>query len=598
MALVSAVVGCGGRLDVEAVGEGAFLFPEDAVPIVAGLPYVETQLLVQTYPGTDDRALAEACDEVGAAVLERIEPLDLTVLRVRPGELDRTAARLDAAGLIEAAAKNYIFEPARIPDDPYFIQQQHLEQINAPAAWDEAVGDPRIIIAILDTGIDVDHEDLGGKVLAGWNIHDNNADLGDVAGHGTYVAGIAAASSNNTIGVTGVSWESMILPVRVTDEEGRTTTRDLAAGILWAVNHDAKVINVSFGPLWSNRIVKAAAEHAFNRGALVVISAGNSGITVAERGYLQALFVGAVDGSDAIASFSDRGPFVDLVAPGVGVRSTMNGAGYGLGSGTSSSAPIVSGVAALAWSVNPALRPAAVRTAVLASAVDLGPTGKDPTFGQGAVDAHAAVVEAARLIEPADTTPPTVSVDRPFDGAVLSGRFVATVAVSDSPSDGGVADVAFSIDGVPFATDTRAPYRFMVDGASFSPGRHELRFVATDLAGNASSAASVSVTFRRSADTAAEGSSTSISFHSPADGAVVSGVVTIEATVSDEDGLATVEWLIDGEPVWVSAVSGQSSRVSYAWRAQDAFAGRHTVSIVVLDVTGRQARADLELVRE
>jgi thermitase len=405
------------------------------------------------------------------------------------------------------------------------------------------------------------------------------------------------ATSDNATGIAGVAWDSPILPVRVTDDEGLTTTRDLAAAILWAVNHGAKVINVSFAPLWSDRIVRAAAEHAFNRGAIVVISAGNGGSTIASLGYRSALFVGAVGASDDIAFFSDRGPFVDLVSPGVQIRSTGIHSDYQLVHGTSFAAPMVSGVAALAWSVNPELRPASIQAAILDTAIDLGRAGKDTTYGHGLVDAYAAVLEASRSDYTPDATPPTVSVDQPTEGSVFSRRFVAFATATDSPASEGVADVVLAIDGLPFATDTRAPYRFLIDPAAFSQGDHELAFVATDLTGNVSPTTTVTVTFNSGAGDSGLDSHAGIVFHSPNSGSSVSGTVTITATVTDEDGLATVEWLIDGSPVVAGAVSGGTSRVSYVWRTTGQAPGRQPITSVVTDAMGRQARGDLELLK-
>ncbi len=568
-----------------------FSFEEDADPAASALPFVETELLVQPYPGAEDRTLSDLYAQAGAVVVDELRELDLTVLELPPGELHAVAAELDASGLIEALHKNYIFELARIPNDPLFDSQLHLTQINAPDAWERTVGDEEVIIAFVDTGVDAGHPDLTDKVIGGWNLYDDNADFDDVIGHGTQVAGVAAAASNNATGVAGVSWVSPIIAIRVTDTRGAATARHVAAGILWAVNHNARVINVSFAPLWSNRVVRTAAQNAFNRGSLVVISAGNSGGLASVRAYREALFVGALDSGGRLAAFSDRGTFVDLVAPGTGIRTAKVGADYGLVSGTSFAAPIVSGVAALAWSVNPELRPASILDAIVDSAVDLGEPGRDYSYGHGAVDAAGAVDKAARTASVQDTTPPTVRIDRPSEGASLSGRTIAAITATDVT---GVADVVLSIDDVPYATDTREPYWFVIDTRRFSPGSHELKFVATDLVGNTSRVKSVTVAFALSAGASGE-APTGIEFHSPADGEIVSGNVTIQATIRDSDGLATVEWHVDGTSVFVGTVSGTSSGVTYLWQATGATAGSHTISIVVTDMLGRQATGKLEL---
>ena len=191
----------------------------------------------------------------------------------------------------------------------------------------------------------------------------------------------------------------------------------------------------------------------------------------------------------------------------------------------------------------------------------------------------------------ADTLPPTLVVDRPADGAVQWGRFRARVSATDQ---WGVADVVMSIDGVPHATDKRAPYRFAVDTAGFSAGPHELSFVATDHAGNSSTAKRITVTFQPPSTSA--GNAGRIEFLSPAFGAAVSGDVNIQATVSDSDSLATIEWLIDGETVLVSSLTGRSSGVSFLWDAAGVAPGRHTITVIITDSYGDRSTARLDLV--
>jgi subtilisin family serine protease len=578
----------------DTVPPAEFAFAEDQDPAIAALAFVATELLVQPYPGADAQTLHALYDHTGATVVDDMAEIDVTVLGVAPERLSSTAAELTASGLIETVHKNYLYQPDAVPNDPLFSREDHLAQIRAAQAWDVSVGVAGVPIAIVDTGVDPNHPDLADKIIDGWNIYDGNADFADVLGHGTLVAGVAAAASNNGLGVAGVAWDCPILAVRVGNADGQSTGRHIAAGILWAVAHGARVINVSFAPLWSDRIVRSAAQQAFNRGCVVVISSGNAGGTNTAVGYDEALFVGAVNPTNQIASFSDRGPFVDLVAPGTGIRSTTRGGDYGMANGTSFSAPIVSGVVALAWSVQPDLRPVSIQDVLLRSAVDLGDPGKDTTYGAGAVDAAAAVTLASQTPAIADTTPPTLRVIRPATRETLSGRYTASVEATDAS---GVADVVLSIDTVPFATDTRAPYQFVIDTATFSSGSHTIAFVATDVAGNPSTARNVTVTFSPSSSSTSGVSSNGIVFRSPTAGATVSGDVTIQATVSDPDGLAVVEWFIDGVSVFVSPVSGVSTGVSYLWKASAATPGRHTVSITITDAVGSKASGSLILTR-
>lgn len=570
-----------------------FNFPEDADPVIAALPFEPDELLVQPFPGADPQALKTLYAGAGATVIDEMADIDLTVLRVPAGKLRETAGKLADSGLLETFQKNYQYSTQAAPNDPIYSRETHLPQIHAEQAWDLSVGSADIVIGIVDTGVDPDHPDLVDKIIDGWNVYDGNARFDDVLGHGTEVAGIAAAASNNAVGVASVAWESPILAVRVGNESGLSSSQNIAAGILWAAGHGAKVINVSFAPLWSDRVVKAAAQQAFHRGSLVVIAAGNAGGMNSAVGFDEAIFVGAVTTDNQIASFSDRGPFVDVVAPGTEIRSTTFDGDYGMANGTSFAAPIVSGVAALAWAVNPELRPITIGEAIVGSVVDLGATGKDTTFGNGAVDAAAAVAAAKAAFEPADTTTPSVKVSMPVTGQSLSGKATAAVTATDRY---GVADVVLSVDGVPFATDTRSPYSFVIDTTAFSAGSHELAFVATDSSGNASPPQTVRVSFS-GVSTAATGRAGTIRFISPADGSSVTGNVTIKAGVADTDGLSLIEWFVDGESVFVAPLSGASSGVSYLWRTASSAAGSHSITVAITDTAGNQTRGSLSLTR-
>ena len=294
--------------NLEPAAEG-YLFADDADASLARQAFVEDELLVQPYPGAASAPLAEVYAEAGAEAVKEIEELQLAVLRVSGGDIESAACVLDASGLIEEVHKNYIFTPEATPDDPLFAAQWYLENISIEEAWEQTRGSDEIVIAVVDTGVDAEHPDLAERIIAGWNVHDENDDFDDVYGHGTRVAGVLAAAADNRTGVAGITWDCPVLAVRATDEDGLATSADLAAGILWATSQGARVINVSFAPLWSNRVVRAAAQSAYRRGALVVISAGNGGGSTTARGYSEALFVGAVDSDDGLAAFSDRGPF-------------------------------------------------------------------------------------------------------------------------------------------------------------------------------------------------------------------------------------------------------------------------------------------------
>ncbi len=590
------VAGCGSP--PSSVPEPVFQFEDDADPILGALAYVDDELLIEIFPGADPDDIAELLEQLDAIVIEDLsdlDELDLSVLGVSPEDLEAIAGELDASDLIESVQKNYLFESDQAPDDPLYAAQQYLEQIRVPAAWDIALGSEAVTIAVVDSGVDISHPDLVDRIAGGWNIYSNNGDYNDLTGHGTKVAGVAGAATNNAIGVAGVTWSAPLLAVRVTDDRGRASARHLAAGILWSVNNGAKVINVSFAPLWSNSVVRWAAERAWARGAIVVISTGNDSGVSGSGGYEQALFVGAVGGDNLIAPFSDRGPFVDLVAPGVGIRTTGLAGDYPLATGTSFAAPIVAGVIGLAWSVNPQLRTTTLADTLLDTAVDLGEQGEDGIYGRGLVDAVAAVTAASQAVFVPDGSPPTVSVMAPLDGATLRGRTLAEVVATD---DWGVDFVRMSIDGMAAGTDKRSPYRFAIDARKFVDGAHEVSFMATDLAGNVGMPVTVSVTFAGDALDPAETSAPSVRFTAPTAESTVVDAVTISAIAAADQGLSAIEWLIDGTSVLSGSISGVSSAVGFRWSPVGIAPGPHTITLVVTAADGAVAEATLILLTD
>ncbi len=563
---------------------------EDADPAMRTLPFVPDELLVQTFPGAEAADIEAAYAAVGATIRTSLPEIDLVVLSITPGSQENAADTLADTGLFESLQKNYLYQAARTPDDPQYSTQTHLQTVRAPVAWDQTVGDAELVIAVVDTGVDPAHSDLESKIIGGWNVYDGTPDYADAMGHGTNVAGVAAAASNNRTGVAGVAWDSPVLAVRAADADGASTSRHLAAGILWALGNGARVINVSFAPLHANTTVRAAAQQAYNRGSLVVIAAGNSGSTFTATGYPEALFVGATDDADRITSFSDRGPYVDLVAPGQRLVTTGMGNAYQYATGTSFAAPMVAGSAALAWASNPELRPATIADILTASTKDLGARGKDSTYGTGRLDVAAAVSRAAATAVSPDVTPPTVRFARPADGSSQSARFSVSLTAADAI---GVADVVLKLDGIELATDTRSPYVFTVDPGRFPKGRHTLEAVATDVSGNASPVTTISVNFNAAAPTSAA----TITFTSPTAGASVSADTTVMARVASSVGLTSAEWFVNGESVLVSPISGTGSTISLLWRAGEAARGTHMITLVVTDLAGATTTATLNLNR-
>ncbi len=266
------------------------------------------------------------------------------------------------------------------PDDDHFSQKQwNMERINAPTGWDITTGSPKVIIAILDTGIDLAHADLAGRIIGGASLVRSSLSLQDPNGHGTRVASVAAATGNNGIGITSIDWQASIMPVKVLDSEGFGYDSRLIAGLLWAVDHGADVVNMSLGGTYENALLRDAVTYAYDHGVTLVASAGNDyeyyNAVEYPAAYPHVLAVAATNRQDEHAAFSTSGYFVDVAAPGVDIyAATLSSAledAYANNSGTSQAAPHVAGLAALLRSIVPNATPDQIADLITSTAQDI-----------------------------------------------------------------------------------------------------------------------------------------------------------------------------------------------------------------------------------
>jgi subtilisin family serine protease len=285
--------------------------------------------------------------------------------------------------------------------DPLRSSQWALDAVGFPDAWALSKG-AGVTVAVVDTGVLGTHEDLAGSVLQGTdfvNPHGGNG-WDDESFHGTFVAGLIAAHVGNGLGIAGAAPDVKILPVRVLDGGGSGSSANVAAGIIYAVDHGARVVNLSLGGTVADPGVSAAVDYAVSKGSVVVAAAGNSGAgsdafhpsqKIYPAAFPDVIAVGAVDVNDQRASFSNIDSYVDVVAPGVSVTSTSNGSNhsYAVGDGTSFAAPYASAEVALIMATNPRLDVATVRHVVEITARDLGPVGRDTSYGYGLISSRA-----------------------------------------------------------------------------------------------------------------------------------------------------------------------------------------------------------------
>ena len=309
---------------------------------------------------------------------------------------------LKADASVEKASLDYVRSASAVPNDTYYGSNQagSLGAIRMPQAWDLTKTAGTQTVAVLDTGIDAGHPDLAGRVLAGHNEINPAASPNDDAGHGTMTAGIIGANTNNGVGVAGVAWNVKILPVKVLDQDGNGYDSDIIDGVTWAANNGARVINMSLGGDGDNSLLHDAITAAVNKGVVVVAAAGNSGSASPSypASYPEVLSVAATDNNGALTSFSTQGDWVDIAAPGWKIISTgprsLTPAGYlpyWTNSGTSFSAPMVAGVAALLRNKYPTYTPAQIMARLKSTARDAGPRGLDPYYGAGILDAYNAL---------------------------------------------------------------------------------------------------------------------------------------------------------------------------------------------------------------
>jgi len=239
-----------------------------------------------------------------------------------------------------------------IANDPYVYRQWALLRIQVSGLKQNTAQDRNVIVAVLDTGIDSNHEDLAGQVVVEVNFTLSPAS-DDVYGHGTHIAGIIAATSNNSMGIAGLAPESRLMNIKVADDYGRCRSAIAAKGIVWAVDNGANIINISIEIEEPSRELEEAIDYAWSRGVLVVAAAGNqaTGLPVYPAFYKNCIAVTATDQDDRLAPLSNRGEWVDVAAPGFNIYSTLPGDDYGYESGTSFATAYVSGLAALLYGV-------------------------------------------------------------------------------------------------------------------------------------------------------------------------------------------------------------------------------------------------------
>jgi hypothetical protein len=478
-------------------------------------------------------------------------------------------------------------------NDPYIGSAWHIAKIGAPSAWDRSQG-AGVTIAILDTGVNLAHPDLKDRLVPGYNVQDNNTDVSDLCGHGTAVAGTAAASTNNALGVAGIAGGARIMPVRIAfkDTTGcQAYLSTIASGITYAADNGARIANVSFVGITGSETVKSAARYMKGKGGLVFVSAGNNNIDENVAPDPAFVVVSSTDSADNRSGFSSWGSFVSLAAPGSGIWTTDNALGYSAWNGTSFASPVSAGVAGLMMAARPDLSGAQVESLLYSTAVDLGAAGRDPIFGYGRVNAAAAVNAAAGYVQPSDTAAPLAAIAAPLGSSSVAGLVPVSVNASDNV---GVARVELKVNGTVVAVDSAAPYSFSWDSTGVANGMNNLVAVAYDAAGNAGSSATVAVNVANAtAPVVKDTVAPAVTINNPVNGGSVSGPTAVSISASDNAGAAgiSLSLSIDGQP----AASGKGGSLSYNWNTKKASKGLHTVSVSARDAAGNTSTSSVSV---
>lgn len=540
----------------------------------AAREYVEDELLVQFKAGVPNEKVTQAIAGAEATEDEEIPQIRVKKIKVPPQALEKVKASLKKNPHVNFVENNSLARGGALPNDPSYASQWHLPKISAPLAWDISTGSASVDIAIVDSGVDPAHPDLAGKLIPGYNFLIGNSDTHDVLGHGTAVAGTAGAIANNAKGVSGVAWQNQIMPLVVLDASDYASYSNIAQAITYAADHGVRVINVSIGGSSSSSTLQNAVTYAWNKGALVFVSAMNNNTSTPyyPAACANAIAVASTNSADAKASFSNYGTWITLTAPGEYIYTTNNGGGYGAWNGTSFSSPMTAGLAALILSVNPMLSNAQVLDILKKNADDLGATGFDTSFGYGRINAYKSLVAAQTAIPQTDTISPAVSISSPSSGSIVNGLVAVNVPASDNV---GVARVDLFINGALFATGTTSPFSFSWDTTTVTDATYTLTASAYDAAGNIAQSSAVTAKVVNTPDILPP----TVTIISPANGAKIANSVTVNVSATDNVGVTKTELYIDG----LLKATSNSGSLSWNWNSRKVAGGTHTITSKAYD---------------
>ncbi len=422
-----------------------------------GRPARAGSLLVKFRPNVSQSQEDQVNLNIGALKVERLYLSNTRRVRVRDNELEKALLAYHNNPLVEYAVSDGIMRAVLTPNDPLFGEQWGMVKINAPAGWDITTSSPGARVAILDCGVydsastyispdgSAGHPDVRDKVVSRINFT-TASDADDFCNHGTHVAGIAAASTNNGIGVAGVGYDTSIVNVKVLGDNGSGSFSWIINGILWAAGCDtnpcgtrrAEIINMSLGATAPcDPLVQSAIDKAWAQGLVIVAAAGNSRASgaITPANCNNVIGVSASDSNDNKASFSNFGSGVDVAAPGVGILSTNYVGGYSSFNGTSMASPHVAGQAALIWTTANNTGNNAIVNRIFQTANASSLAGS--TFGR--IDVYSSVASSSPTPTPTPSPTPT-----PTPTPISCAAPTITSHSDTRPTGGGTVSFAWS----------------------------------------------------------------------------------------------------------------------------------------------------------
>jgi subtilisin family serine protease len=341
-----------------------------AVPVpVAGTPNT-VRLVVTMRAGTSHARADRLAAVPGGRLVGRIDQLDVRVVEVPATVVEAARSRWARTPGVLSVETDGVVRIDWIPPDPMWEEQWEQRQVRAPRAWNLERGERTTVVAVVDTGVQRTHPDLALRLVKGRDFVNQDANPADDNGHGTKVAGVIAATANSR-GVAGMCNKCRIMPVKALAANGTGLWTVAARGIVWAADHGADVINLSFGGPTGGPILQEAIQYARDKGAVVIGSAGNNGSTAPfyPGAFPEVLSVAASDDFDLRFDWSNASTsWVEMAAPGCTWTTKVTSV-FDSFCGTSAAAPIVSGIAALVRSARPSYGPSQVETILKGSTV-------------------------------------------------------------------------------------------------------------------------------------------------------------------------------------------------------------------------------------